>query len=158
MATNIPNTNPAVNTPVVASSRPEAKTERQELPAHGNTLPSQTKSQVPEKVDSDARQPSAEAKEAENRTTPTRAEVERAVNEVKGYALQVQRRELQFRIDQATGETTVTIRDSESQEVIRQIPSEEMLAMAERLKQQAQGGGGGEDKQGGLGFLLQDQA
>lgn len=45
------------------------------------------------------------------------------------------RRNLQFNIDEATGITVITVRDSQSDEVIRQIPSEELLALARRVKE-----------------------
>ena len=42
-------------------------------------------------------------------------------------------RDLQFRIDDATGRTVVTVLDGETNEVIRQIPSEEALRLVDRL-------------------------
>lgn len=42
---------------------------------------------------------------------------------------------LQFNIDQDSGRTVVKIMDSTTQEVIKQIPSEEMLALAKALDQ-----------------------
>ncbi len=47
-------------------------------------------------------------------------------------------RGLEFRIDEITGKTVVTVMDRESEEIIRQIPSEELLVLAQRLKE---GGG-----------------
>lgn len=47
-------------------------------------------------------------------------------------------RGLEFRVDEVTGKTVVTVMDRETEEVIRQIPSEELLALAQRLKE---GGG-----------------
>lgn len=43
-------------------------------------------------------------------------------------------RSLQFSVDKGSGETVVRVVDSETKEVIRQIPSEEVLAIAERLR------------------------
>lgn len=40
-------------------------------------------------------------------------------------------RDLTFRVDEASGHTVVTVIDGETEEVIRQIPSEEFLRMAE---------------------------
>lgn len=45
------------------------------------------------------------------------------------------RRNLQFNIDEDTGITVITVRDSQSDEVIRQIPSEELLSLARRVKE-----------------------
>jgi len=43
---------------------------------------------------------------------------------------------VQFRVDQATGEMVVTIRDDETGEVIRQVPGEEALRVAQRIEDQ----------------------
>jgi len=41
---------------------------------------------------------------------------------------------LQFRVDQATGEMIVTIRDDETGEVIRQVPGEDALRIAQSIE------------------------
>jgi flagellar protein FlaG len=41
---------------------------------------------------------------------------------------------LQFRVDQATGQMIVTIRDDETGEVIRQVPGEEAVRIAQRIE------------------------
>jgi len=43
---------------------------------------------------------------------------------------------VQFRVDQATGEMVVTIRDDETGEVIRQVPGEDALRIAQRIEDQ----------------------
>jgi flagellar protein FlaG len=43
---------------------------------------------------------------------------------------------LQFRVDDATGRTVVSVTDAETGEVIRQVPGEEALRMAERIDAQ----------------------
>jgi flagellar protein FlaG len=48
--------------------------------------------------------------------------------------LQTQNRNLAFSIDDETKRSVVTVKDSESGDVIRQIPSEEVLALAERIQ------------------------
>ena len=45
-------------------------------------------------------------------------------------------RELRFSVDEATGETVVTVRDSVSGDVIRQIPNAEALRLAHALGNQ----------------------
>lgn len=57
-----------------------------------------------------------------------------AVNKINEF-IQVIRRDLQFSVDADTGMTVVKVMDSESQEVIRQIPSEEVLAIAANLEE-----------------------
>ena len=79
----------------------------QELPGSGNQLP-QAKEKVSDK------------------------EVVEAVSNLNDY-IQVIRRELEFRVDKETGRTVVTVLDAETGEKIRQIPSEEVLALARNL-------------------------
>lgn len=43
------------------------------------------------------------------------------------------RRELEFRVDEDTGRTIITVRNKETGEVVRQIPSEEVIALARSL-------------------------
>jgi flagellar protein FlaG len=47
--------------------------------------------------------------------------------------LQTFRRDLQFTVDQDSGQTVIKVVDSETKEVIRQIPPEELLALARSL-------------------------
>ena len=49
--------------------------------------------------------------------------------------VQRQDRALQFEIDDVTGDTVIKVMDSATDEVIRQIPSEELLALARRMMQ-----------------------
>jgi flagellar protein FlaG len=46
-------------------------------------------------------------------------------------------RAVEFRLDDATGKTVVTVRSTATGEVIRQIPSDEMLQLARHLDQRA---------------------
>ena len=46
-------------------------------------------------------------------------------------------RELQFRVDSASGKTVVSVRDAATGDVIRQIPSEEALRLAQSLGSQS---------------------
>lgn len=64
---------------------------------------------------------------------PPVAEVKEAVNRLNAY-VQTLRRDLQFRVDEDTDRVIVTVTDSETHEVIRQIPSEEILAVAKSLE------------------------
>lgn len=56
------------------------------------------------------------------------------MNKVSSYMQNVQRN-LNFSIDDSTGQTVVKVIDAESEEVIRQFPSEEMLALARHLSE-----------------------
>ncbi len=47
--------------------------------------------------------------------------------------LQRNGRNLEFSVDDSTGQTVITVRDSSTGEVIRQIPNAEALSIAQRL-------------------------
>ena len=48
-------------------------------------------------------------------------------------AVRAQASSLAFSIDQSSGKTVVTVTDSETGEVLRQIPSEEMLSLSQTM-------------------------
>jgi flagellar protein FlaG len=79
---------------------------RQELPGSGKSLPAQA--------------------------SPT-SDVQQAVSRLNDYA-QSLRRDIQFSVDKSSGDTVIRVVDSNSGETIRQIPSEEMLAIAHNLE------------------------
>lgn len=64
---------------------------------------------------------------------PERSKVEQVVKELKQLVDPIVANGLNFSIDDSTGKTIVRITDGETGEMIRQIPSEEMLAIAESL-------------------------
>lgn len=66
--------------------------------------------------------------------TPSKAEVEQAVKQMKDFA-QVMSRQLQFDVDDGSGRTVIRVLDKDSGNVIRQIPSEEVLALARHMKE-----------------------
>ncbi len=70
------------------------------------------------------------------RDTPTKALVETAVEEVK-KAVATVARNLQFSVDEDTGKTVIKVVDAASRQVIRQIPSPEMLEIAKAFKEMA---------------------
>ncbi len=59
--------------------------------------------------------------------------IDLAVEEVQSF-LQAQNRNLSFSVDEGSERPVVTVKDSESGDVIRQIPSDEVLRLAERIK------------------------
>jgi flagellar protein FlaG len=67
--------------------------------------------------------------------------LQEAVSVVEKHVANLQRA-LEFKVDEGTGRTVVTVSDRETGELIRQIPSEEALALAARLQE------------GTAGFLL----
>ena len=76
----------------------------------------------------------AEQKSADNYTREEQApELDGAVQEIQSF-LQTQNRNLAFTVDEGTNRSVVTVKDSTSGDVIRQIPSDEVLRLAERIK------------------------
>jgi flagellar protein FlaG len=59
--------------------------------------------------------------------------IESVTRQIDSY-LRSMNKSLQFRVDQATGEMVVTIRDDETGEVIRQVPGEDALRIAQRIE------------------------
>jgi len=59
--------------------------------------------------------------------------LEQAVSQMNTYAQNLQR-SLQFRVDKDSGETVVRVVDPKTDEVIRQIPNEEVLLIANRMR------------------------
>lgn len=62
-------------------------------------------------------------------------ELTEAVSNIADYVQSISR-QLNFSIDNATGSTVVTVTDRETDEVIRQIPSEEALAISRFIDDQ----------------------
>jgi len=66
-------------------------------------------------------------------SVPERAQVEEAVAKVKVQIQAISDNSMDFSIDQSSGKTIVRITDRASGELIRQIPSQEMLEIARSL-------------------------
>lgn len=66
----------------------------------------------------------------ETRAEDSRAELDRAVESVSKF---VNNENLEFSVDDETGRTVVKLIDRETDEVLRQFPSEEMLQIARAL-------------------------
>ncbi len=58
--------------------------------------------------------------------------VEQAVNQINQY-VQTLSRDLHFTVDEDSGRTVVKVLNTETKEIIRQIPSEELLQIARHL-------------------------
>lgn len=61
------------------------------------------------------------------------AQVGAAVARINDFVQEVQR-DLRFSVDDATGRTVVKVIDSATEQVVRQIPADEILAIAENLE------------------------
>lgn len=66
------------------------------------------------------------------------AGLDEALRDLTGYVQNVQRN-LQFNVDDDSGQTIIRVVDTETDEVIRQIPSEEVVALARHLKSMSEG-------------------
>lgn len=63
---------------------------------------------------------------------PPLAEVKQAAQQLETF-MQSMNRYLEFRVDQDSGRTIVTVKDKTTGETVRQIPSEEILRLAQNL-------------------------
>jgi flagellar protein FlaG len=93
-----------------AANVPDA--DGKDLPLQGKTLPEQ-----------------AQKKE----TAASSSELRDAVSQINEFVQTVQR-DLSFSMDEASGHTIIKVIDSESGKLVRQIPSEEVLALATYLQ------------------------
>lgn len=66
-------------------------------------------------------------------SAPSREQVQQVVKEMKQLVEPRVPNGLHFSIDDATGKTVVRVTDAQTGEMIRQIPSEELLAIAQSL-------------------------
>ena len=70
--------------------------------------------------------------------TPTAHDLTAAVEELNQHFQDLPNTHLQFSMDDQSGEMVVKVMDVEKEEVIRQIPPEEVLALAAFLKEQTE--------------------
>jgi len=69
---------------------------------------------------------------ANSKSAAARSAMEAAARQLQAHMASVNSA-LEFRVDNGTGSTVITVRDKDTGEVIRQIPSEEALRIAENL-------------------------
>lgn len=67
--------------------------------------------------------------------TSGKADLDAAVARIQDY-VQDSQRSLDFRLDEETGITVVSVYDRQTHELIRQIPSEEAVNLAQKLNQE----------------------
>lgn len=72
----------------------------------------------------------------EKTASPSEAELSRAVSHLQDYVQNIQR-DLQFSVDEDSGTTVIKVIDPETEEVIRQIPPEEVMTLSQRLEELA---------------------
>jgi flagellar protein FlaG len=81
----------------------------------------------------------------------SKSELRQAVSEINSYVQKVQR-DLSFSMDEASGRTIIKVIDSESGKLVRQIPNEEVLALATYLQGVREDVSGAESAPQGLLF------
>lgn len=64
---------------------------------------------------------------------PTPQQIESVVAKLSDFVQAVQR-DLSFTVDDDTGETVIVVKDTQTDEVVRQIPSEDLLQLAQNLR------------------------
>jgi flagellar protein FlaG len=69
-------------------------------------------------------------------STPSSAQLQEAMHKLQ-RAIEPVANDLSFSVDEQSGKTVVRVIDSVTKELIRQIPADEVLAMARALDQQA---------------------
>jgi flagellar protein FlaG len=112
----------SIQSTTVASPTP--KTERQ--------LSAQTKSVAAESERKLTEKPANE--DSEPRDEVSREQIEAAVATIQDFVQNVQR-SLNFSLEEGSGRVVVKVTDAGSGDVIRQIPSEEALQLAENLSE-----------------------
>lgn len=100
--------------------------------ASGADLPPRQASAAPA-ISSAGRQESRASSAAAPPVAPPSREAVHAAVEASRKALGSAQGTIEFRIDDSTGRTVVQVLDPATDEVLRQIPSEEMLAIASAL-------------------------
>ncbi|MGC8121835.1 flagellar protein FlaG [Marinobacter sp. VGCF2001] len=76
----------------------------------------------------------SKAEQLKERSEAQREGLDQAVSQLNDFVQNVQR-DLQFEVDNEMGQTIVKVVDQQTQEVIRQIPDEVALRLAEKLQQ-----------------------
>jgi len=82
----------------------------------------------------DAEVKGASSQELAERVDEGQESVKDAITQLNDYVQSVQR-DLQFQLDDDSGKTVVTVIDSQTSEVVRQIPDEVALRLARDLQQ-----------------------
>lgn len=120
-----------------AASSQGITTARSLPPQSGNTLPVK-EAPAPEQVVNISKvetlEKTDEAGRIESNKEAATLPVEIAVTEINEYVQSVQR-DLQFFVDEDSGVTVVRVRDKETGDLIRQIPEDIFLNLAQKLKE-----------------------
>lgn len=78
--------------------------------------------------------PATVTQQPEQSAESVRESVEKAVSSIQGFVQSI-RRDLNFDFDDSSGRVVVKVTDSTSGDVVRQIPTEDALRLAENLEE-----------------------
>jgi len=106
-----------------------------------------TKPMLSEQTPLSAVKSAAESNALEQGADPSAVEVDNALNVVNKAAI-FEQRSLSFMVDEASGRSIVKVIDRSNDQLIRQIPSEELLKVAQDIKRLQ------EEMGQSLGFLV----
>lgn len=128
-----------LNSPDLKLMRSGAQTPAKALSssqAEGRSAPDLVASSagVPRVDNSQVTNEASKAEKLQERNEAQREELDQAVSQLNDFVQNVQR-DLQFEVDNEMGQTIVKVVDQQTQEVIRQIPDEVALRLAEKLQQ-----------------------
>jgi flagellar protein FlaG len=93
-----------------------------------------TSAAVPQAQNPQAASMPSKAEMLQARSEVRREDLDEAVSQLNDFVQNVQR-DLQFEVDNDLGQTIVRVVDQQTQEVIRQIPDEVALRLAEKLQE-----------------------
>ncbi|PAU80190.1 flagellar biosynthesis protein FlaG [Halovibrio salipaludis] len=77
----------------------------------------------------------SKAEKTEKQNEAMREELDKAVSQLNDFVQSVQR-DLEFEVNDETGQTVVRVIDQQTEEVVRQIPDELAVKLAENLQQE----------------------
>ncbi|MDJ0882353.1 MAG: flagellar protein FlaG [Gammaproteobacteria bacterium] len=92
-----------------------------------------------------------ELPQAEGNSSVNKVELREAVGQINDFVQKVQR-DLSFSMDEGSGRTIIKVIDSDSGEVVRQIPNEQVLAMATYIREVSEASVGSEESPQGFLF------
>jgi flagellar protein FlaG len=76
--------------------------------------------------------------ETNAQSTDSASKLDKAISRINEFVQKIQR-DLQFSVDDESGKTVIKVIDSESKEVIRQIPEEVLLQVARSIEESLEG-------------------
>lgn len=101
--------------PPIESQKPVVSAVGQKLPSDGNSMPADKVKAPPKVPDFDTK------------------DLDKAVEDLQAYVDGLGR-DLSFSRDETVGRNIITVRDSNTNQIVRQIPGEEVLAISRQIK------------------------